>query len=411
VTAEAKRYVPGSGTRLAVLVAALVLGWIAIRAAIQSSFQDAAPQVAAQAWPADGRTLAGLARLRVAAASGEVDDGTRSLYRSALEREPLLADPLALAGMDAAAQGDPARAERLMIAARGRDPRSPLARFWLFDHLVRTGRIAEALDEVGPSIRLQPDAITAIMTVLAAVANVPEGEAALSRKLATRPFWRTAFFQTAANTTSPDALLALLSSSASATDRRAAEEEQRAVFQALINAGFGARAFETWKQMLPATYRPRAGGIYDGSFGRWPGARPFNWRLAEDEIGTARMVTAGDLPQSTALDVRYFGSTSGVLAEQYVFAEPGNYQLQLAVRRRTTGATGGRLSMEVRCVGGEVIATLPLEPLDMQLRTMATPVAVPSGCQLLLVRLVGTPGEVFSEVEAQITAVALVRGG
>ena len=162
---------------------------------------------------------------------------------------------------------------------------------------------------------------------------------------------------------------------------------------------------------LSATYRARTQGIYDGNFGRWPGARPFNWRLAEDDIGTARMVTAGDLPQSTALDVRYFGSTSGVLAEQYVFAEPGNYKLQLAARRRTTGATGGRMSMEVRCVGGEVIATLPLEPLDMQLRTMATPVAVPPGCQLLLVRLVGTPGEVFSEVEAQITAVALVRGG
>jgi tetratricopeptide (TPR) repeat protein len=411
VITEAKRYVPGGGIRLAMLIGALVLGWIAIRAAIQSSFQDTAPQLAAQAWPADGLTLAGLARLRVAAASGEVDDTTRDLYRAALAREPLLADPLALAGMDAAAQGDPARAERLMLAARDRDPRSPLARFWLFDHFVRTGRLAEALNEVGPAIRLQPDAITAIMTVLAAVADLPEGQAALSRKLATQPFWRTAFFQTAATTSSPEAMLRLLSNSGGAADRRGAEEEQRAVFQSLINAGAGARAFETWRQLLPATYRARAQGIYDGNFGRWPGARPFNWRLAQDDIGTARMVTAGDLPQSSALDVRYFGSTSGVLAEQYVFATPGSYQLQLAARRRTTGATGGRLGMEVRCVGGEIIATLPLEPLDMQLRTMAAPVQVPAGCQLLLVRLVGTPGEVFSEVEAQITAVALVRGG
>jgi len=408
---ENGRYVPGPRIRTALLVGALLLGWIALRSALQSTFQTSAPQIAAQAWPADGLTLAGLARLRVAAASGEVDDTTRALYRSALAREPLLADPLALAGMDAAAQGDAARAERLMLAARDRDPRSPLARFWLFDHFVRTGRIGEALNEVGPAIRLQPEAITAIMTVLAAIADTPDGQAALAQKLATRPFWRTSFFQTAANTTSPEAMLALLSSSTAAADRTSAEEEQRAVFQALINAGAGVRAFDAWQQLLPATYRARAVGIYDGNFGRWPGARPFNWRLAEDDIGTARMVTAGDLPQSTALDVRYFGSTSGVLAEQYVFARPGSYQLQLAARRRTTGATGGRLSMEVRCVRGEVIATLPLEPLDMQLRAMATPVTVAPGCELLLVRLIGTPGEVFSEVEAQITAVALVRGG
>jgi len=409
--AENRHYLPGAGVRLGMLAGALVIGWVAIRAATQSSFQDTAPQIAAQAWPADGLTLAGLARLRVAAASGEVDEATRGLYRAALAREPLLADPLALAALDAAAQGDPARAERLMIAARDRDPRSPLSRFWLFDHFVRTGRIPDALNEVGPAIRLQPDAITAIMTVLAAVADVPEGRTALAQKLATRPFWRTAFFQTAANSASPDAMLALLSSSSSAADRKAAEEEQRAVFLALINAGAGVRAFDTWRQLLPAAYRNRVQGIYDGNFGRWPGARPFNWRLAEDDIGTARMVTAGDLPQSTALDVRYFGSTSGVLAEQYVFARPGSYTLQLAARRRTTGATGGRLSMEVRCVRGEIIATLPLEPLDMQLRSMATPVTVTPGCELMLVRLIGTPGEVFSEVEAQITGVALVPGG
>jgi hypothetical protein len=393
------------------LAGALVLSWIAVRAAIQSSFQDVAPQISAQTWPADGLTLAGLARLRVAAASGEVDDETRRLYRLALSREPLLADPLALAGLDAAAQGDEARAERLMMAARDRDPRSPLARFWLFDHLVRTGRIDSALNEVGPAIRLQPDAITAVMTVLAAIADTPDGQAALAHKLAARPFWRTAFFQTASTSSSPEVLLALLAKSGRAPDRKAAVDEQRAVFQALINSGNGVRAFQTWQQLLPASYRPRAQGIYDGSFGGWPGAQPFNWILAESDIGTARRVTAGDLPQSTALDVRYFGSTSGVLAEQYVFAPPGSYRLQLAVRRRTSGATGGRLSMEVRCVNGEMVASLPLEPLDMQLRTMAMPVMVPAGCELVRVRLVGTPGEVFSEVEAQITGVALVPGG
>jgi hypothetical protein len=73
--------------------------------------------------------------------------------------------------------------------------------------------------------------------------------------------------------------------------------------------------------------------------------------------------------------------------------------------------TGGRLSMEVRCANGAIIATLPLDPLDTQLRTLSTPVNVAPGCEMLRVRLVGTPGEMFSEIEAQVTGVELVPSG
>jgi len=411
MTVEDGRYIPGNVVRATMLGAALVLGWMSVRVAVQDSVRDADPQLGAQFWPADGASLAALARQRVAAASGDIDDTTRALYRSALVRDPLLADPLALAGIDAAVKGDISRAERLMVAARDRDPRAPLARFWLLDHFVRTGHYAAALDEVGPAIHLRPEAITAIMTVLTAIAATPDGQKALTDKLATRPFWRTAFFQTAANTTSPDVLLALLSPPSGAANSAATGDEQRAVFVAMVNAGDGARAYRAWQQLLPTNYRERAHGIYDGNFGRWPGAKPFNWILAQDEIGSTRMVTAGDLPQATALDVRYFGSTTGVLAEQYVYARSGTYQLRLAARRRTNGATGGRLNMEVRCANGAVIATLPLDPLDTQLRTLSTPVNVTPDCNILRVRLVGTPGEMFSEIEAQVTGVELVPSG
>jgi hypothetical protein len=239
--------------------------------------------------------------------------------------------------------------------------------------------------------------------------NLPEGRAALEAKLATRPFWRTSFFQTAANSAIPATVLELLTALPPNPDRAAAETEQRAVFVALVNAGNGARAYATWQQLLPASYRERAHGVYDGNFSRWPGAPPFNWMLTDDGAGTARMVSAADLPQSSALNVRYFGSAAGVLAEQYVFAQPGTYRLQLSARRRTDNATGGRLSMQVRCIRGDMLATLPLEPLGASLRTLSMPVQVPAGCDLLRVRLVGTPGEVFSEVEAQITGVAFDR--
>jgi hypothetical protein len=404
---EDGRYIPGARAQWAMLGAALVLGWFSVRTALHKTLVYSAPQVAAQLPPADGESLAVMARQRVSGANGEIDDATRALVRQALTREPLLADPLALAGLDAASAQDLPRAERLMIAARDRDPRMPLVRFWLLDHFVRTGQYDRALDEVGPAIRLQPDAVTTVMMVLAALAGTREGNDALARKLAKRPFWETSFFQTAASNTSPDALLRLLSSMPSANR---ATDEQRAVFLSLINAGQGARAYETWRRFLPPAYRSRAVGIYDGSFGNWPGAAPFNWVLTNDNVGTTRMIRAGDLPQSTALAVRYFGSTSGVLAEQYVHVTPGPYTLSLAARSRSTGATGGRLSMELRCLrGGEALAALPLIPLTAQLQPFSMPVTVPAGCDMLRAQLVGSPGEIFSEIEAQVTGLALVR--
>jgi tetratricopeptide (TPR) repeat protein len=401
------RYVPDARTRWLLLGASVVLAWVSARAAVQSSYFASSPEAAAAIGPADGRTLVALAQQRVSGANGEIDDTTRALVREALARDPLLAEPLTMAGLDAANAGDSAKAERLMLAARARDLRSPLVRFWLLDHFVRAGKYADALEEVGPAIRLQPDAITAIMTVLSAMADTAQGNKALAAKLATHPFWETAFFQTASNNTQPEALLALLQRQPGASR---ATEEQRAVFLALINAGKGDRAYEAWQRLLPAAYRTKAGGIYDGNFGGWPGAAPFNWMLTSDDVGTARMVRAADLPQSSALEVRYFGSTSGVLAAQYVHVTAGPYKLQLLARSRNTSASGGRLNMELRCANGDVLATLPLDPLAPQLRPYGMAVNVPAGCNMLRAQLVGVPGELFSEVEAQITGVSLTPG-
>lgn len=404
--ADEARYAPSDKVRWGLLAGAVVLAWIAARAAVQSTFAFASPQLAAAMAPADGQTLATMAQRRVSAANGDIDDATRALFRSALVREPLLPEPLILAGLDAAGAGDTDRAERLMVAARERDLRAPLVRFWLFDHFTRSGQYARALDEVGPAVSLQPDATTAIMTVLAAMAETRDGNEALARKLSERPFWETAFFQTAAANAAPEAVLRLLTQLPGA---RNATEEQRAVFTALIAAGQGDRAYDAWRKLLPAAYRSRASGIYDGNFGKWPGAAPFNWTLEVDPVGTAKMIRAGDLPQSTALDVHYFGSTSGVLARQYVFVPAGSYRLQLAARSRNTSASGGRLVMELRCANNDVAASLPLDGLTGALRSYAAPVQVPAGCSPLRAQLVGNPGELFSEVEAQVTGVALVR--
>lgn len=401
----------GSTGKLILVLAALPLAWIAVRAGIQNEYALRNPALAMAAWPADGRSLAAASRRRIVAADGQVDDEARALYRSSLSRDPLLAEPMTMAGLDASAEGDLEQAEQLMRVARTRNPREPIARFWLLDHYMRTGRYVEGVGEAGAAMRLRPEAREAVLNVLAALVEIPAGRAALSDALARRPWWRQSFFQAAAGfDPNPANALTLLQALPRNPDRDAARLEQRAVLLALVNKDRYDTAYAAWRDMVPATFQSRIAPVYDGNFAGWPGPPPFNWQFAEGNDGTATPVRAADLATASALDVRYFGSNPALLAEQVAVVAPGPWRLSLQARRRSSGPIGGRLVMDVRCARGmDVMATLPLDNLGAGLRDYATTFAVPPTCPALRLRLTGLPGDVFSEVEAQITSVALAR--
>lgn len=401
----------GSTGKLLLVLGAIPLAWLAVRAGIQSEYGGRNPALAMAAWPADGRSLAAASRQRIVSADGQVDAQARALYRSALARDPLLAEPVTMAGLDASADGDLEQAERLMLVARTRNPREPIARFWLLDHYMRTGRYAEGIREAGAAMRLRGEAREAVLNVLAALVEIPAGRAALRDELVKRPWWRQAFF-VATTTFDPNPVnaLALLQSLPRNPDRDAARQEQRAVLLSLVNKERYDTAYAAWREMVPATYRSRIAPVYDGNFAGWPGPAPFNWNLVQSNDGTAQMIRAADLVTSSALDVRYFGSNTTLIAEQVTVVPPGPWRLSMQARRRSSGPVGGRLGMEVRCARGmSVLASLPLENLAGELRTYATNFAVPADCPALRLRLTGVPGDVFSEVEAQITGVALSR--
>lgn len=401
----------GPTGKLILLLAAIPLAWIAVRAGIQNEYAGSNPAIAMAAWPADGRSLAAASRRRIVAADGQVDGEARALYQSAIKRDPLLAEPMTMAGLDASAEGDLDRAERLMKAARTRNPREAIARFWLLDHAMRNGRYAEGIAEAGAAMRLRGEAREAVLNVLAALVEIPAGRAALRDALQDLPWWRHAFFQAAATfDPDPSNALALLQELPRHPDREAARQEQRAILLALVNKEQFARAYQAWRQMVPATYQSRIAPVYDGNFAGWPGPAPFNWQLIQGNDGTAQFIRAADLVTSSALDVRYFGSNAALLAEQVTIVPPGAWRLSLQARRRSNGPVGGRLVMEVRCARGMgLLASLPLDNLRGELRGYATDLVVPADCPALRLRLSGVPGDVFSEVEAQITAVALDR--
>ena len=87
-----------------------------------------------------------MAQIGTAAARGEAMPPTaRQGLAAVVRKAPLSPDPFLVEGTIAQMANDPARAERLFLAARLRNPRSQGARYFLADRYFHTGRIQPGL--------------------------------------------------------------------------------------------------------------------------------------------------------------------------------------------------------------------------------------------------------------------------
>lgn len=183
---------PG-GLRLLMVLLLLAALLLATREALVRSNELERPDFALQFWPPSANAAALLALQRTASADGVVDAQGRVLIAQALQQAPAAGLPLALAGLDASAQEDLARATRLMEQARHRSPRLVLVRAWLINEYARTGRYADALGEAGPVMQLSGESRPQVFALIAAIAARPDGAAAVKAALAAEPNWRKGY--------------------------------------------------------------------------------------------------------------------------------------------------------------------------------------------------------------------------
>lgn len=183
------------GVRLIALLMLLGAGWIALRGAINQHYEASAPERIDWAVPRSGNAQLALAMTRIVAAGGVVDEPARALVSEAMAAIPAAGQPLALAGLAASASGDLPRATRLMEAARRRSPRLALARNWLLNEYVRTGRYADALAEAAPLMRLAAESRPQVYALIAAMAARSDSASAVAAALAARPDWAAPYEQ------------------------------------------------------------------------------------------------------------------------------------------------------------------------------------------------------------------------
>jgi hypothetical protein len=397
------------GARFALIATCLLLGWCVVRDAANQLWSIDEPHRAALFWPAGGAALSAIAQARIIAAGGHVDDRAGALLGTALRRAPRRAEPLILAGLAASDRGDLARAERLMAAARARDPRAAIVRSWRLDHFMRTGEYAAALGEVGPVLRLRPRSQGPILAILAALLETSGGTTALRGALAREPDWRATFFTTAAQYgADPAALAGLLSLMPPARDVAAARIEQSAVLRALIDRGDYAGAYRMWRGFLPAAYRGPIAGLYDPRFAGWPGAPPFTWSLQPGADGVARIDAPSGDAARPVLTLGAGGTGAAVLAEQYAIVDPGDYALSVVARRIGYGRT--RLAAGIVCTSdASILATLPLEAVAPRFTLYRVAAKVPARCGAIRVQFAAAAGEGRAAASVQLAAAQLAR--
>ena len=255
-----------------------------------------------------------------AARSAPMPQSARQGLASVAAMAPLAADPYLVEGTAAQMAGDGARAERLFLAARTRNPRSQGARYFLAERYFKTNRIQAGLVEMGTLARLSEQASQPLIPALVAYARTPGAVAELRRFFATQPEVRDRTLSLlAGDVRNAPLVLALM------PDPRpgvTGGDWQQRLVQSMVLAGDYAGAERMWTRLSGVADR---GLLYNPQFRNLAAPPPFNWAYGSGSAGVAEPSGSG------GLDVIYYGREAATLASQMLRLAPGRYRLAMRV--------------------------------------------------------------------------------
>ncbi|MCY7339666.1 MAG: hypothetical protein LH465_06915, partial [Sphingomonas bacterium] len=303
--------------------------------------------------------------------------------------------PLLINGALAQTEGRQAQAEALFTEARGRDPRSAAARYFLANRYLETDRVVAGLHEVVLLSRLVPGASTSFIPAVAAFAKtkgaVPQLRAFFNQSPELEPEVLAVLASDARNA---DLILALATNKLD--DARGAAWRS-AIVAKLVEAGAFAKAYAVWQRLAAVDTAP---GLFNSRFLPLDAPPPFNWTLATQGGGIAE-------PAAGGLRILHYGRENVVLASELMVLPSGIYRFSF----RLSGERNEGIAWTVKCVPtGTNILSLPL-PTEGN-RPVAGQFVVPaSGCAAQRVDLTASISDEPRTVEMNITELALGRVG
>jgi hypothetical protein len=355
--------------------------------------RQAHPSLAGAVWPSHPAVLTDQALLSiatVAARARPVPETTRASVRRIAVKSPLSPDPFLIEGAIAEYEGRADTAERLLLAARNRDPRSRGTRYLLAERFFRTGRITAGLLEMQALVSLQSRGAEAFIPALVGYARTPGAVPALKAYFVKFPRVESSVLTLlATDAANADLVLALANVSKPDPDWRGR------LVTALASDGQYARAYSTWARLSGVRMQP---GLFNPDFSDVAAPPPFNWAFPETGEGLAEPDGKG------GIDVLYYGRAKALLASQLLLLNSGQYRLAMDVAG--PGGDEGAIHWIMRCEGAERI----LVDLPLRAGTAAASFAVPAGCDAQWLELRGIPGDLSRTIEFKVHDLHLAAG-
>lgn len=372
------------------LVGALLVFQIVRTAAVAD--RQARPALAARFWPSHPSVLTDKVLLAVATSAShgrKVSPATRADIRAIATTAPLSPDPFVIEGAIAETEGRGETAERLLLTARDRDPRSRGARYLLADRFLRTGRIAAGLIEMQALVGLQARGGEAFSPALAAYARTPGAVPELRAFFAKYPDAEAGILSLlASDAANADLVMAL------ATDKRSPTPDWRGILvSALASAGQYSRAYSTWSEL--SGVRPTR-TLFNPGFAAIPAPPPFNWHFAPSTEGVAEPDGKG------GLEILYYGRARAMLASQLLVLPTGRYRITLDAR---DGDGIDAMHWTLRCARDQK----PIADLPLRSGRNAAGFSVPEGCEAQWLELHGQPGETQKTSELTVRGLSIAR--
>lgn len=383
------RGAPAWARGAAVALVAALLAFQIIRAAAVAD-RESRPALALALWPSHPRVMLDRALLDIAASAvrgqGEPPAIAEAVRRAAV-KAPLSPDPFLIAGAVAETRGRGDAAERLLLAARARDPRSRGTRFLLAQRFVRSGRVAAGLMEMQALVNLQARGLEAFGPALAEYARTPGAVPELRAFFARNPRIEAGIMNELALDPANADLVLSLASGPTEPDWRPR------LIAALAQDGQFARARLLWAQFFGV--RPGA-GLFNPAFAKIPAPAPFNWDFPQTTEGVAEPDGKG------GLSVLFYGRANVVLASQLLLLAPGPYRLSASAE----GSDAAGLRWVVRCADPQ----RDLLVLNLRRGPVSGAFAVPADCRAQWLELRGVASESPRTTEVKIRGLRLDTG-
>jgi hypothetical protein len=331
---------------------------------------------------------------RVAAAGGDPSPSTLEKLRLVENLEPLRPEPYLVHAALAQRIGDYGRAEKFLLAARTRDPRSAAARYLLANNWLMQGKVAPALGEMVILGRFFPAMYGPIIKLLSEYARSPGAAAKLAFVVKQNPNLKSPLLKALAENPDNAALLLEMQSVGARLSATESQAWQSTLLRRIVERRQYDEAYALWQQFAGLEGRRQL--LFNGGFERSSAPAPFNWTLSNSSAGVAE-------PGAGGLQVLYYGQQNARLASQTLLLAPGSYKLKANTRGQLPEQS---LSWVVSCLesGAQTLE------LWLTARTAEGRFEVPaSGCAAQKLELTGHLQDMPEDADVLIGPVTIER--